>query len=200
MKESGAALIVAAFIILLVALGMDVTVRTPSIPVSYGSGVYTPSIPSQEVVNLQALHNQSLVVHGAFVAFLAGVLLVGLGFAADRLHGQPEASNKTAADGEASFASGGEGDQSSTATASPSPPAYADPGPITPREWAMLGGGIVILLVIVIAMVVLSKPDPSSSGFGTNLGATNGLTDAEINRILDEANETIRNAEEDIGR
>jgi hypothetical protein len=198
MKETGAALLVFAFIILLVGLGMDVTVTTPSVPGSYVGGIYTPSIPSQEVANVYALHNRSLVVHGAFAVFIAGVLLVGLGFVADRLHGgggAPAAGLTIPVDAAAPAADSGGSPPSAAPAAPPPPPAPAEVAPITPREWATLAGGIIVVLIIVIAIALSAKRDRAPNENAIGVGA-NSLSDDEMNRILDEANAALDTVED----
>ncbi|HEY0011425.1 MAG TPA: hypothetical protein VGB79_01070 [Allosphingosinicella sp.] len=197
MKEAGWALVAVAALALVGGMMIDVSVATPAVP----GGAYTPYVPSQEVANLHKMHIQALVVQGAFVTFLAGIVLVGCGTVAERL-GVPRAPEDVANTGLPTGTAAGTDAASHTSEAGDLPtqraPDAAEEEP--PNELA----GVVLFVVVVLAAVgvILAIAGAASGGASSradnvidlNAIGTDVFNTTDINTLLLDAEEAERAA------
>lgn len=196
MKEAGWALVAVAAMALMGGMMIDVSVTTPYIP----GGAYTPSVAPQSVANIHKMHVQSLVIQGSFVAFLAGIVLVGCGTIADRL-GPPRGAEAGGSNGTVSGAAVAEASSEPTEPAAPREPNALEAG--SSKEVAgimmfLFGLFIVIGIIVVIANVATGGSGSSSDANNTidlNVMDTDVFNTTDINATIEEADRALREAE-----
>ncbi|HEY0011541.1 MAG TPA: hypothetical protein VGB79_01665 [Allosphingosinicella sp.] len=194
MKEAGWALVAIAALALMGGLMIDVSVTTAYVP----GTAYTPSIPSQEIANIHKLHIQSLVVHGSFFAFLAGIVLVGCGTIAERL-GEPHAAEAGAATG---VGGGGVTEPRSSPTEPETPPEPNAAEAASSNEVAGIVMFLVALFVVIGIIVVFANISTGGSGTSSdannvadlNVMGTDVFNTTDLNSVIQEAEQAERDA------